>query len=850
MQQYLEIKAQHNNALLFYRMGDFYELFLEDAQRAAELLNITLTARGVRKGKPIPMCGVPFHSVDRYLRILVDKGETVAICEQIGDPSTSRGPVERQVTRIVTPGTLTEESLLDEHQNSCLMAINLNSETVSRFGVAWLNLSTGEFKVTEAVGNTALQSLVARVAPTEVLVPSRQITPINNPEPTELDDLQFEPSVAERDLKQHFQVHDLSGFGLDDQASVLGAAAAVLKYAKDACRQSLEFLTNLHWDRSSDKLQIDAQSLRDLELTHRLRDNSTEDSLAVNLDKTVTPMGSRLLREWLCAPLRDVDVVEQRLDVVQSMLDRQSMNEFADILKPVGDMHRIVSRLALGNPSPRDLKRLAVGLESFLKVIGLVQDLALPIETENISSIDSLVSTRELIDSAIVESPPATIRDGGMIQSEYNAELADIRQYRHNASSILRTYEAELRLNTGVENLRVGYNRVHGYYVEVNKSTDFEVPIEFVRRQTLKNAERYITPRLGEIEEEVLTSDDRERKLERRLWDELITRLQQHVEPMRQIADALSRLDVLRAFAELSQQRQYVRPAFTSESTIQIKMGRHPVLESDPSQSFVPNSIDLNPMRRMLIVTGPNMGGKSTYMRQVALLVVMAYSGSFIPADSVRIGPVDRIFTRIGASDDLSGGRSTFMVEMSETANILNNATSDSLILLDEIGRGTSTYDGLALAISIAEDLLDRVGSFTLFATHYFELTSLADNPNMAANVHMEAVQHQGQVAFLHTVKEGATSQSYGVDVAKLAGVLPHVIHKARRLISELESSALRAGHDTLGLFNTPSNPAIPDYEKIIAELTSLDVDSMTPRESLEKLYALVESAKQSVSDE
>ena len=850
MQQYLDIKAQHTDALLFYRMGDFYELFLDDAQRAAELLNITLTARGSRQGEPIPMCGVPFHAIDRYLRMLVDRGETVAICEQIGDPNASRGPVDRRVTRVVTPGTLTEEALLDEKQTSCLMAINGDSEATARFGVAWLNLSTSEFIVADVPGEQALLALVARIGPTEILVPAEQSTPVTAPQPTELDVMRFEPTLAERELTQHFQVHDLAGLGLTGQSTVIGAAAAVLQYAKNACRQPLDFLTNLRWDQSTEKIQIDAQSLKDLELTQRLRDGTTDGTLADNIDLTVTPMGSRLLCDWLRAPLRDVAMVEQRQNVVQSILDRLSMSEFTDVLKPVGDMHRIVSRLALGNASPRDLRRLALGLHSFTQATELVTRLALPIETDRVSKLDRLGSIQHLIESAIVLNPPATIRDGGMISDGYNDELDEIRQFRRDASSILHAYETELQRRTGIENLRVGYNRVHGYYVEVNKAATFDIPTDFVRRQTLKNAERYITPRLGEIEEQVLTSDERERKLERRLWDELIESLQAHVGDMRKIADELSRLDVLNAFALLSHQRQYVRPSFTKESSIKIEMGRHPVLESDPTLAFVPNSVDLNPLRRMLIVTGPNMGGKSTYMRQVALLVIMAYAGSNIPAERAEIGPVDRIFTRIGASDDLTGGRSTFMVEMSETANILNNATSESLILLDEIGRGTSTYDGLALAISIAEDLLERVSAFTLFATHYFELTALADAQNMASNVHMDAVQHKGQVAFLHTVKDGATSRSYGIDVAKLAGVLPTVIRKARKRMTELENSSLRAENDALGLFHNPPSRSEPDYSEVVANLASLDLDSMTPREALAQLYALSEAAKRYEQDE
>lgn len=844
MQQYLDIKGQHPDILLFYRMGDFYELFLEDAKRASDLLGITLTTRSTHNGEPLPMCGVPFHSVDRYLRNLVDLGESVAICEQIGDPSASKGPVERQVTRVITPGTLTEEALLDDSQNSCLMAINRSFDRTNQYGVAWLNLSSGEFMVTQTLGEQTLNNLVARVSPSEVLVPEQQTLPLARIKITELDVFRFELSLAERELKQHFQTQDLSGFGLTTYPEVIGAASAVLQYAKDAYRQPLDFISSIRWDNSSDKIQIDAQSLRDLEITQRLIDGSVEGTLAETLDLTVTPMGSRLLQEWLCAPDRDLTVITDRQSVVQAMLDRLAMNQFRDTLQPAGDMQRVVSRLALGNPSPRDLRRLGEGLQAFENLRSLVSQLDIHKEYDLLMAIDALTEVRELIESAIIENPPATIRDGGMIASDYSEELDEIREFRHNTSSILQLYESELKQNTGVDGLRVGYNRVHGYYVEISKTIDFEVPPEFVRRQTLKNAERYITPRLGEIEEQVLTSEERERKLERELWGELIATLQQSTVVMRQIAVALSRYDVLYAFAEQSHRRQYVRPSFTEASDIQIELGRHPVLESDSTLEFVPNSIGLNSLRRMLVITGPNMGGKSTYMRQIALLIIMAYAGSFLPASRAVIGPIDRIFTRIGASDDLAGGRSTFMVEMSETANILHNATSESLILLDEIGRGTSTYDGLALAISIAEDLVERVGAFTLFATHYFELTSLADAQNMAANVHMEAVQHHGQVAFLHTVKDGATSRSYGVDVAKLAGVLPSVIRSARKRMSELEQVAARADNDELGMFTAKPIDSISEYEAFIDEVMGIEVDELTPREALEILYSLVDKAK------
>ena len=848
MRQYWAIKAQHPDILLFYRMGDFYELFYEDAKRAAELLEITLTARGQSRGEPIPMCGVPFHSVDRYLRLLVELGESVAICEQVGDVS-SKQLVEREVIRIVTPGTLTEDAHLADSEDSALMAINAVDSNSDSFGIAWINLSSSEFNVAEAESLQSLLATLARIQPAEILVAETIDIPLNGATTTHLDPLKFETSLSERSLLHHFQTQDLSGFGLSGKNAVIGAAGAVLDYAKQACRQDLDFLSSIRWDRNESRLQIDAQSLLNLEIARRSIDGSRQGTLVDTMDYTDTPMGARLLKDWLCSPLRDVKEVDRRQSVVAALLERFTMSSLSAALKPVGDMHRIGSRLALGQPTPRDLARLALGLKAFTEIRELISELEPVSEFEAIACIDDLPACRELIESAIVENPPLNTRLGGMIASKYNDELADVRALRTNAADVLQAFENEQRGNTGVANLKVGYNRVHGYYVEVPKSAIFDIPDDYVRRQTLKNAERYISPELRDIEERILNSEEQERILERQLWEELVSKLQKDVSGIREIAAALSRLDVLNAFAQYAHRYQLVRPSFTDVSSIRIAMGRHPVLDVDPGASFVPNSIELTPLRRMLIVTGPNMGGKSTYMRQVALLVIMAYTGSFIPAESAELGPVDQIFTRIGASDDLAGGRSTFFVEMSETANILHNSTSNSLVLLDEIGRGTSTYDGLALALSIAEDLLDRVGAFTLFATHYFELTALANEQNAAANVHMTAVQHRGNVAFLHTVKDGATSRSYGIDVAKLAGVLPHVIRKARKRLTELERTAMRPDDDALGLFAEDDSQTLKQ-EELLARLIDVNVDELTPRDALDLLYSLVNQANDAANDE
>ena len=842
IQQYLSIKSQYPDTLLFYRMGDFYELFFDDAKKASELLNISLTARGQNEGQPIPMCGVPFFSVDRYLKMLVDQRVPVAMCEQIGDPATSKGPVDRKVTRVITPGTLIEEALLGDYQDSTLLSLNANGQVNTEFGAAWINLSSGTFKVAKTNTLDELETLIGRVNPNEVLIPKGATPPNVGVDFVAVESMQFEHTLAEQTLEQHYGLQDLSSFGLKDQPEVVGAAAAVLNYTKHACQQSLSFLSGIGWESSDQNLQIDGQSLRDLEITQRLRDNSEELTLAAVVDHCSTPMGSRLLRSWLTTPTRNLNEIDQRQNFIEALLERFAMADFADSLKPVGDMHRCITRLALGTATPRDLNRLRIALGAFVVVREQVNALSLVEETDQLNRMTDLSSVRQLIESALVENPPATIRDGGMLRSSYNSELDELRQFRENSTFLLNEYEEQQKIQTGLANLKVGYNRVHGYYLEVSKNAEFDPPDDYIRRQTLKNAERYITSELQEFEEKVLNSSDKEKSLERKLWDDLILQLQGHVAEMRSIAETLSRIDVLTAFAVYAQRQQCVRPTFSEESVLNIEAGRHPVLDIDASLNFVPNSIDLNQLRRMLFITGPNMGGKSTYMRQTALLVILAYAGCYIPATSAEIGPIDRIFTRIGASDDLAGGRSTFLVEMSETANILHNATENSLVLLDEIGRGTSTFDGLALAFAIAEDLLNRVNAFTLFATHYFELTALAHEQNMAANVHLSAVQHRGEVAFLHTIQEGAASQSYGIDVAKLAGVLPHVIRSARKKLQALESSQDRAG-DELGFF-TQQDEEPTTESALLDSVLNIDVDSLTPREALDRLYQLVEQAK------
>ena len=846
MQQYHAIKAQHPDTLLFYRMGDFYELFFEDAKVAAELLNITLTARGKQHGDPIPMCGVPFHSVDTYLQRLVAMGQNVAICEQIGDPRLSKGPVERQVTRVVTPGTLTEENLLDGQRESIVMAICPRQNMTRQVGIAYINLSVNTFSVGVSQKGTELDALIERVKPAEILLPIEAQVNTSYIEPTELDQLAFEPILGKRSLCQHFGTRDLAAFDLEESPEAIGAAAAVLKYVKDACRDSLEFVDSIRWERDVDRIKIDAQTRRDLEIDRRISSSSTEHTLKHVLDQTATPMGSRLLSTWLNEPTTNLDVIRRRQALVQAILDRNIHDEIQRHLRNVGDMHRIVTRLGLGTLSPRDLARLLKALTTFGVVRELIRTLEEKFEIADLDQIPDVSNSIGLLERALVENPPATIRDGGMIRDGFDNRLDGFRKIHTSSNELIVEIESEEQRRTGASNLRVGYNRVHGYYIEVPNSANLDPPDDYVRRQTIKNAERYVTPMLQEFETRVLNSHADALDREKELWIEIIETLKDDLTVMRVIANALSRIDVINAYATIARKHNLVCPRFQSTPGMAIEGGKHMVLMTDDSTQFVPNSIELNDVCRMLIITGPNMGGKSTYMRQTALIVLMAYAGSFVPAKSASIGPIDRIFTRIGASDDLASGRSTFMVEMSETANILRNATRESLVLLDEIGRGTSTYDGLALAHAVAEDLLNRIGAFTLFATHYFELTVVGNEHSNASNVHLDAVEHQHDVIFLHSVKSGPASRSYGIQVAKLAGIPERVLDNARSHLGRLEEQSLRTNDSTLDIFaNVQHSTVEATMRKFLERIREIDVDAITPRDSLEVLYQLTSEAKQ-----
>ncbi len=839
MQQYLRIKAEHPNILLLYRMGDFYELFYDDAQRAAELLNITLTTRGQSAGAPIPMAGVPFHAVEGYLAKLIKLGQSVAICEQIGDSTASKGPMERQVTRIVTPGTLTDEALLDERRDNLLLALH---QVKNIYGLAHLDLSGGRFTVTQLHGEAALLSELERLRPAELLI-DEDFTPPGtwreHPGLRRQAPWYFDRDSAARMLCTQFAVHNLDGFGCADQAVAVAAAGCLLQYVKDTQRGALPHLTGLRVERHEDSVILDAATRRNLELEHSLSGQHEHTLLGI-LDRCVTPMGTRLLRRWMHRPLRDHDILRQRHASLRQLLDNGGYEYLRGLLRGTGDVERILARVALKSARPRDLITLAdaldrlPGLQQFLKVcdVSLLQELARCAGTHP--------EACNLLNRAIIANPPQMIRDGGVIAPGYDAELDALRSLSEHADQYLVDLEARERQRTGIANLKVGFNRVHGYYLEVTRAQSQAVPPDYHRRQTLKGAERYIIPELQEFEHKVLHAQERALAREKALYDGLLEQLQVWLPGLQASAAALAELDGLSNLAERAAALRWSPPELVDQSGIEITAGRHPVVEQVLDEPFVPNDLQLEPgQRRMLIVTGPNLGGKSTFMRQTALIVLLAHLGSFVPAERAVIGPVDRIFTRIGASDDLAGGRSTFMVEMSEAANILHNATPHSLVLIDEIGRGTSTFDGLALAWACAAQLASTVRAFTLFATHYFELTRLPDEQPGIANVHLDAVEHGERIVFLHRVQEGPASRSYGLQVAALAGVPAVVIQQARQRLRLLERQMLRRElpvraerKPQLSLFGEAVHPAV-------TMLAGLDLELLTPGQALVELQRL-----------
>ncbi len=830
MQQYLRIKAQYPDHLLFYRMGDFYELFYEDAEKAAALLEITLTRRGKSAGEPIPMAGVPHHSVERYLAQLVKAGESVAICEQVGEPNASKGPAERKVVRIVTPGTLTEDSLLDARRDNLLAAAFPHKK---RWGLAWLDVASGRFEGCECENEAQLSAELARLQPAELLLPEgTALQAASDTHITHLPDWHFEPETGRKKLLSQLQAQELNAFGLADAPALQGAVGALLYYAQTMLQHDLTHLMGFRRVHLDDTLVLDAISRRNLEITENLRGGEAH-TLAAILDTCRTPMGGRLLKRWLSQPLRDRDAIRTRHDAIEALLDDWRFEPVQDALKPIGDIERILSRVALYSARPRDLVQLGTALAQLPELHPLLDHPALDHLAQRLMPQPELA---DLLARAIVDNPPMLIRDGGVIAPGFDTELDALRRLRDEAGDFLLELEQRERELTGIPTLKVGYNKVHGYYIEVSKSYADQVPPEYVRRQTLKGAERYITPELKAFEDRILSAGEKALAREKHLYQQLLETLNRQLAPLQHAAQALAELDVLTAWAQRAHTLSLTRPALTDQRGIHILQGRHLTVEALSSEPFIANDTDLR-TQTMQIITGPNMGGKSTYMRQTALIVLMAHAGCFVPAQSAEIGPVDRIFTRIGASDDLTSGRSTFMVEMSETANILHHATEHSLVLLDEIGRGTSTFDGLALAWAVAEHMARKVRAYTLFATHYFELTRLAEQLDNVANVHLDAVEHGEQIIFLHQLKPGPASQSYGLQVAALAGVPKSVIARARRKLAELENLSFQAAapQPQLSLFETETSDPILEF------IDTLNPDDMTPRQALETLYRIKE---------
>ncbi len=841
MKQFFAAKAEHPEVLLFFRMGDFYELFYDDARKAARLLDITLTQRGASAGQPIPMAGVPYHAAEGYLARLVALGESVAICEQIGDPALSKGLVERKVVRIVTPGTVTDEALLDERRDTLLLAISRGKHG---YGLAWADLASGRLRANEVTGEDALEAELARLQPVETLIADEDGWP---PAVLEARGLRrrapwlFDAESGRRQLLQCFNLHDLGAFGIDDKPLAIAASAALLGYVEETQKQRLPHLRSIALETSDDAIAMNAATRRHLELDSRV-DGDVKATLLGVLDSSVTPMGGRLLRRWLHRPLRDRKVVSERHHAVQTLLEARADDSLRSAFRGLGDLERILSRVALRSARPRDLSTLRDGLA----LLPQVRELLAPLDSPRLAALGAELgehaATAHYLHTAIVTQPPLLARDGGVIAEGFDAELDELRRLSTHADQFLIDLELRERERSGIPTLKVGYNRVHGYYIEISKGQSDKAPVHYTRRQTLTGAERYITEELKQFEDKVLSARERSLVREKLLYDGVLDTLNDALEPLRRCALALSELDVLACFAERAQTLDWAMPTLREAPGIHIERGRHPVVEALRDAPFEPNDLVFDDATRMYIITGPNMGGKSTFMRQNALIVLLACIGSFVPAARATLGPIDRILTRIGAGDDLARGQSTFMVEMSETAYILHHASEHSLVLMDEIGRGTSTYDGLALADAVARQLASANRSYTLFATHYFELTALAEPGSGIANLHLDAVEHGDALVFMHAVRPGPANRSFGLQVAALAGLPKAALQQARARLAELESHnrdvpvtpmsapALDAPQQ-FGLF-APSSAALD-------ALAGIDPDDLTPKQALEALYRL-----------
>ena len=880
MQQYLGIKANYPNTIVFYRMGDFYEVFFDDAKKCSNLLDITLTARGKQGDNPVPMAGVPFHSAEQYIAKLVKFGEAVAICEQIGDPATSKGPVERKVVRVLTPGTLTDESFLDERQENALVAINystgnsLSDSNAGEWALSLLELSTGRFQGQRLKNTSALISELERLQPAEILIDERILDDLpETPHDESILSLKthfksqdrqkighqqsvpqwyFNLDVATELLKSQFGISELTAFGLEEEPTVIQTAGALLQYAKDMHYEQIPHVKHFSLIQDQDLLLIDASSRRNLEIEFNLS-GGREHTLIDLMDQCKNAMGSRLIRRWLHGPIRSKERIQQRLDAVEELKNSIDLDSLQRIIRKCGDVERILTRIALQSVRPNDLVRLRLTLQSLPEL----QSIQSNFHSDKLRLLAEKTQPRKniqvLLESAILDEPPATIREGGFIRQGYDEEFDQLKKLSINSSEFLLELEQREKERTSIPTLRVNYNRVHGFYIEVSKGQTDKVPEEYIRRQTLKNAERYITNELKEYEDKVLSAREKSLAREKWLYQQLIDTLQPEILNLQSMAHAIATLDVLCNFAERASTLNLCSPNLVDENIIDIQGGRHPVVENNLQQPFIANNLALSTKRKMLIITGPNMGGKSTYMRQNVLISLLAHTGSYVPADSATLGPIDRIFTRIGASDDLAGGRSTFMVEMTEMAQILRNATEHSLVLVDEIGRGTSTYDGLSLAWACAHDLAKNIQSYTLFATHYFEITQISRELKNVNNVHLSATEHNNDIVFLYSIQDGAANQSYGIQVAKLAGLPEKVLVDAREKLDILETSSQQADNpnaqlnQTVDMFSS-SNSSISQLDEkqiaLLEQIESIQADSLTPREALDTIYNLIESVK------
>jgi len=853
MQQYLKIKAEFPNMLVFYRMGDFYELFFDDAKRASQLLDLSLTARGRSNGEPIPMAGLPYHAVDNYLIKLVKLNQSVAICEQIGDPATSKGPVERKVVRIITPGTITEDSLLEDKKDNLLAALFIDpdgQQHSSAFGLAILNLGNGQFTVSELNSLESLQSELERHRPSELLIEegctAKEVLQQQLGKKTafaEQPPWWFDEQSARQCLNQQFATRDLKGFGCDDYHNALRAAGCLLQYVQNTQRTALPHIHSLKPEQHETAIILDTVSRRNLEIDFALSGNTDHTLMAV-MDQTATAMGSRLLRRWLNRPLRDQVLLNKRYQSIELLQTDDQYNNIQPLLKQIGDIERVLTRIALKTARPRDFERLKLSLA----ILPLLQSDLLTITDPLIQHLAQQIAVfpeqHDLLEQAIIENPPVLIRDGGVIAAGYNQELDELRNIQKNANQFLIDLEIREKQRSGIPTLKVNYNRVHGYFIEVSRAQSENVPDNYQRKQTLKTNERYITPELKDFEDKVLSANEKALTKEKALYDELFELLTPQLRSLQISAQAICELDVLANFSERADTLQWCQPQLSSQPCLSITQGRHPVVEQIQDTPFVANDMLLDDSRRILLITGPNMGGKSTYMRQAALITLMAHIGSYVPAQAASFGPIDRIFTRIGASDDLAGGRSTFMVEMTETANILHNATKESLVLMDEIGRGTSTYDGLSLAYASACYLAGKKQAFTLFATHYFELTHLPEAFEQIVNVHLDAVEHDEKIVFLHKVQDGCASQSYGIQVAALAGVPKEVIEMAKTKLISLEEASLAGDNISAKEINpqikTPRPTETPQgNNELLTAFEKIDPDNLSPREALDLIYQL-----------